>query len=120
MTHVTRFVLAASLAAALLPALAAAQLGNCGPDVEKFCKDVAPGRGRLLRCLEGHAPDLSGPCKAAIGIRTLSSSESACHRDIQKYCKDDVGDRDKLKTCMRAHAAQLSDTCKTAIIAQGD
>src|SRR5690606_4163957 len=115
MTHVTRFVLAASLAAALLPALAAAQLGNCGPDVEKFCKGVAPGRGRLLRCLEGHARELSGPCRAVIGMRTLSSSESACAGDVKKYGAVAKGDRDKVKKCLQWHAAQLSDTGKTAI-----
>lgn len=119
MTHATRFGLAATLALALLPSLAAAQLGNCGPDVEKFCKGIAPGRGRLLRCLEGHAPQLSAPCKAAIGVRTLSSSESACHDDVVKFCKDAAGDRDKVKKCLQSHAAQLSDTCKTAIVAHG-
>lgn len=119
MTHANRIRLAAALAVALSPALAAAQFGNCGPDVEKFCKGVMPGRGRLLRCLEGHATALSDPCKQAIGVHTFTSTESACHDDVAKYCRDAAGDKAKVKGCLQQNAAKLSDACKTALVAHG-
>lgn len=119
MTHAIRIRLAATLALALSPALAAAQFGNCGPDVEKFCKGTMPGRGRLLRCLEAHATQLSAPCKQAIGVQTFTSSESACHDDVTKYCRAAVGDRAKVKSCLQQNAAKLSDACKTALVAHG-
>ena len=36
----------------------------CKPDAEKFCKGVAPGQGRILRCLKEHEAQLSPVCKA--------------------------------------------------------
>jgi hypothetical protein len=38
----------------------------CRPDVERLCKDVKPGDGRIRECLKAHAPELSDGCKAAI------------------------------------------------------
>jgi hypothetical protein len=36
---------------------------SCGDDVKKFCSEVPSGRGRLLNCLDDHAPELSKSCK---------------------------------------------------------
>jgi hypothetical protein len=38
----------------------------CRPDVERLCKDVKPGGGRIRDCLKTHQSELSDPCKAAI------------------------------------------------------
>jgi len=34
----------------------------CASDIEKFCKDVEPGEGRIARCLEKYTADLSPAC----------------------------------------------------------
>jgi hypothetical protein len=34
----------------------------CKPDVEKFCKDIKPGQGRIIRCLKQHQAELSANC----------------------------------------------------------
>ena len=34
----------------------------CREDVERWCKDVEPGEGRLGSCLRAHLKDLSKPC----------------------------------------------------------
>jgi hypothetical protein len=34
----------------------------CSQDTAKFCKDVKPGRGRIVRCLKEHGNELSSPC----------------------------------------------------------
>jgi len=36
----------------------------CGPDVERFCRGVRPGRGRILACLKGREADLAPACRA--------------------------------------------------------
>lgn len=38
----------------------------CRPDVERLCKDVKPGGGRIRECLKAHESELSDTCKAAI------------------------------------------------------
>jgi Cysteine rich repeat len=38
----------------------------CRADVERLCKDVKPGEGRIRECLKTHAAELSDSCKAAI------------------------------------------------------
>lgn len=35
----------------------------CKGDAEKVCKDVKPGRGRIVRCLKQHEDSLSPACK---------------------------------------------------------
>ena len=34
----------------------------CKPDAEKFCKDVKPGKGLIIRCLKQHQAELSANC----------------------------------------------------------
>jgi len=34
----------------------------CAADVQKFCKDVKKGEGRVINCLKSHQPDLSPAC----------------------------------------------------------
>jgi hypothetical protein len=38
--------------------------GPCKGDIEKFCKDVKPGRGRIINCLRQHETELSVDCNA--------------------------------------------------------
>jgi len=34
----------------------------CATDVQKFCKDVKPGEGRIIKCLQSHKSELSEAC----------------------------------------------------------
>jgi hypothetical protein len=36
---------------------------DCSADISKFCRDVKPGKGRILECLRGHSGELSAPCR---------------------------------------------------------
>jgi len=38
----------------------------CADDVQKFCKDVKPGQGRIVNCLREHQKDLSPTCQATM------------------------------------------------------
>jgi hypothetical protein len=37
--------------------------GACAEDIAKFCQDVQPGGGRLVRCLKEHADEISAECR---------------------------------------------------------
>jgi len=41
-------------------------VNECTEDLNKFCAEVEAGEGRLLVCLDEHAPDVSARCKDAI------------------------------------------------------
>ncbi len=38
----------------------------CRDDALKFCKDVQPGGGRVIRCLKEHENDLSAACRSVM------------------------------------------------------
>ena len=46
--------------------------GECQEDIDRYCKDVRPGEGRLMHCLETKEATLSPRCKSAlkeVGLR---------------------------------------------------
>lgn len=38
----------------------------CHDDVEKFCADVKPGKGRIMKCMKEHKEELSAACKEEV------------------------------------------------------
>lgn len=45
----------------------------CADDVKRFCRDLQPGDGQMLQCLQDHAQDVSDGCYATLpkGALTL-------------------------------------------------
>lgn len=43
-----------------------ARFRGCEGDLDKFCKEVLPGAGRLIKCLREHENDLSAECKTRL------------------------------------------------------
>ncbi|EJW12381.1 hypothetical protein A33M_2144 [Rhodovulum sp. PH10] len=41
----------------------------CRGDYQKLCASVSPGGGRILKCLESNADQLTPACKAALAAR---------------------------------------------------
>jgi len=61
------FLIIISMAAAILFAK-----DECAADLQQFCKDVPPGEGRLMNCLDTHDDELSQGCRSAlmdVGLR---------------------------------------------------
>lgn len=95
----------------------------CKADIEKFCKDVKPGEGRIIACLKAHEAELSTDCKAKDmemkgrgEARGGGAMGEPCKADMEKFCKDSKpGER---MGCMKEHEKDLSAACK-ARIAEG-
>ncbi len=63
---VKRWLFGALLGAAVVcaaPQAWAVRRGPCASDIEKFCHDVKPGKGRYRACLKAHESELSDACK---------------------------------------------------------
>jgi cysteine rich repeat protein len=120
-------VLAGVALAPQISQVARGQLVACRADRERFCQGVPMGGGRVLRCLEQHAGDLSDGCRHALGSPAPTGGSTsapgrtpaaqACHDDAVRLCRDAAGNRAKMRTCLQAHASELSDGCKSALAA---
>jgi hypothetical protein len=94
---------------------ASAQTKNpCADDVQKFCKDVKPGGGRLAKCMKEHEKDLSPQCKASIEETRAKAKEAheACADDVQKFCKDVKPGGGRIVKCLKQNEKELSAECR--------
>ncbi len=49
--------------------------GPCAETVAKYCKDVTPGGGRIMKCLNDHRDDQSLVCKDWLADQNKSLKE---------------------------------------------
>jgi hypothetical protein len=83
-------------------------------ELEKFCKDVRPGGGRIIKCLQEHDRDLSAACRNKVQSiqRRLEEAKQACAPDIGKFCADVVPGEGRLIKCLSPHFEELTPACK--------
>ncbi|KAF8068300.1 hypothetical protein HT031_001987 [Scenedesmus sp. PABB004] len=63
---------------------------QCRGDVERFCKDVEPGEGRVHACLRGHRKELSDGCRREEMILEQQEAEHIELRpNLLKACSDE-------------------------------
>ena len=101
----------------LVPLMAQAEemhrTGACKADAEKFCKDVKPGQGRIVRCMQAHENELSPACQDQIAADKEKAQEfrKACSPDAAKFCKDIKPGHGRIISCLKSHEAELSPQC---------
>ncbi len=91
--------------------------GPCAADVQKFCKDVQPGKGGIAKCLKEHQNDLSPACKEKIAKAKEAFKEvhQACQGDVEKFCKEVKPGGGRIAKCLKEHKDELSAACKGKI-----
>lgn len=99
----------------------------CRPDLEKFCKGVAQGAGRLSECLKQHASELSPGCKqkmeagegifsqGASGNGAVAKMMQACGDDQKKLCGKVQSGGGRIRQCLKEHLSEVSPKCKQVI-----
>ena len=105
----------------------------CEAEIEKFCKDVKPGEGRIVECLKAHAAELSAGCKtkdkglkAALAAKGKGEAGKAaagaapavpdnCKTDLERFCKDVKPGEGRIIKCLKEHEAELSMVCKAGV-----
>jgi hypothetical protein len=88
--------------------------GPCAEDIAKFCKDIQPGGGRLVKCMKEHEKELSAPCRQQIheSQKRWRETVQACHDDALKFCTDVKPGGGRLVQCLKEHPNELSVECK--------
>jgi hypothetical protein len=93
----------------------------CVADIEAFCGEVTPGKGRLALCMRAHEDRLSRSCWSTLQ-RVGRNVEHAVER-IAESCWNEVrtlcGEKDNLRQCVAQKKDSLSPSCKTIVTALG-
>lgn len=107
-------VMAGVFCLALSAAVWAEEAKPCAGDVEKFCKGVEPGQGRIAKCMKEHEEELTPACKARIAkvSQKVRQVMRACKEDVEKECKDVEPGGGRKLSCLKAHEDTLSPRCR--------
>ena len=96
------------------PKTSAEGKGPCAEDVVKFCKDVKPGEGNIVKCTKEHAQELSPGCKESL-VETkqkIQEFSEVCSEDFNRLCKDVKPGGGRVIKCLKEHQQELSPNCK--------
>ena len=97
---------------------------GCKMELEKYCKDVTPGEGRVLACLYAYGDKLSPKCEYALydaatqlerAVAALSYVANECDEDLEKYCSAVAPGEGRLLNCLDKKNKQLTKRCKQAL-----
>lgn len=88
--------------------------GVCKADVDKFCKGVRPGGGRIWACLKSNEANLSQPCRDKMAEAREKGREfhKACSDDAKKFCKGIPRGKGRIISCLKSHEAELAEPCR--------
>lgn len=97
---------------------------GCQKELQGYCKDVTPGKGRVLACLYAHQDKLSGQCEYALydvaaqlerAVAALTYVANECSEDIQKNCQGVRVGGGKVLECLEKNEKDVSDRCNQAL-----
>jgi len=101
---------------------------SCGNDINKYCKTVNLGGGRIQSCLDQNQAKVSGQCKATIAeVRSLLQKRAAARAYVLKVCDIDArrlcpgvqpGDGNLLECFFKAERS-ASAPCRQAVTDAG-
>jgi hypothetical protein len=96
----------------------------CARDIKKYCRDVTPGEGRMIYCMQAHEDKISPKCAYELGESAASVQSAAdalkdgviaCKAEIAGVCGKTVPGQGRLAACLMANKSTASDGCKAAI-----
>jgi Cysteine rich repeat len=96
----------------------------CAKDIKKYCRDVTPGEGRMIYCMQAHEDKISVKCafeleEAATSVQSsadaLKDAVIACKAEITGVCGKTVPGQGRIAACLMANKSTASEGCKDAI-----
>jgi hypothetical protein len=97
---------------------------GCKKELEMYCKDVTPGKGRVVACLYAYEDKLSGRCQYALydaaaqldqAVAALTYVANECRDDLKSYCSIIKPGEGRLLQCLDKNKEKVSSRCKQAI-----
>jgi Cysteine rich repeat len=87
--------------------------GACRADVQKLCKGVQPGGGRIAVCLKQHESEISPGCRENIAKAREEVKEiaDACKADAETLCKGVRPGQGRILHCLDEHKDKVSSAC---------
>lgn len=96
----------------------------CAKDIKKYCRDVTPGGGRMVYCMQAHEDKISTKCafeleEAAASVQTaaeaLKDGVIACKAEISGVCGKIKPGEGRIATCLLENKSTASAGCVEAI-----
>ena len=97
---------------------------GCQKEIATYCKDVVPGRGRVLACLYARQDKLSARCEFAMydaaaqlerAVAALTYLANECRDDLKAFCSDIKAGEGRLLQCIDSNKEKISSRCRQAI-----
>lgn len=91
--------------------------GACRADVQKLCKGVHPGGGRIAACLKQHESEISPGCKEnmAKAREEVKELAEACKADAETVCKGVKPGQGRVMRCLAEHKDKVSSACNAKL-----
>ena len=98
--------------------------GPCAANLHRFCKDTAPGDGRLRACLDAHEAELPAECRALLPAKSKAGAAApamdarqllACRHDLRTHCGKVPSGGGRLRACLNARETQLTSRCSATL-----
>ena len=96
----------------------------CAKDIKKYCKDVTPGEGRVIYCMQAHEDKISPQCTFELedeltsvqnSLDDLKNAISACKAEITGICGKVIPGQGRIAACLLANKSTASKDCADAI-----
>ena len=96
-------------------------LESCKKEVNRYCKKVVAGDGRLLACLYAREKSLAPGCKTAVSAAlerlnrsyiALHDAQRICEPDAKRLCAGVVTGGGNVADCLAKARARVSRGCK--------
>jgi len=91
----------------------------CGDDIDRFCGNVTPGRGRIAACMDAYRDQLSRNCR--LTLRRVSKAMHTAVRGVADSCRDAIqaqcGGAEDREACMGQKTSSLPPSCQMIVAA---
>jgi hypothetical protein len=96
----------------------------CAKDIKKYCRDVTPGEGRMIYCMQAHEDKISAKCafeleetatNVQISADALKDAVIACKAEINGVCGKILPGNGRIAACLIENRSAASTGCAEAI-----